>query len=101
MMEKLVKLLLAVLFFLCLLDMPYGFYHIVRLVGLIGFVVLAYQESRRGRQIEMIIYCGLALLFQPVIKIALGREVWNVVDVVVAIGLLASLFIKRKKGTAL
>ena len=31
---------------------------------------------------------ALALLFQPFFKIALGRTVWNVVDVVVAIGLL-------------
>lgn len=36
-----------------------------------------------------ITFGGLALLFQPFFKIALGRTMWNVVDVVVAIGLVA------------
>ena len=44
----------------------------------------------------MIIYIGLALLFQPFFKIALGREIWNIVDVVVGIGLLVSVFWKKK-----
>ena len=46
----------------------------------------------------MIIYGGLALLFQPFFKIALGREVWNIVDVIVGIGLIASLIISRSKS---
>lgn len=96
MIEKLIKLLLAVLFLLCLLDMPYGFYQIVRFAGLIGFVILAYQANNQSRQIEMIVYCGLALLFQPFIKIVLGREIWNIVDIVVAIGLTISLFTKTR-----
>ena len=43
----------------------------------------------------MIIYGSLALLFQPFFKIALGRVIWNIVDVIVGIGLLVSLFRKR------
>jgi hypothetical protein len=39
----------------------------------------------------------LAILFQPFFKIAFGRELWNVVDVIVAIGLIISMFIKPKK----
>jgi hypothetical protein len=46
----------------------------------------------------MIIYIGLAILFQPFFKIALGRELWNVVDVVVAIGLIVSIFKNPKKN---
>jgi hypothetical protein len=38
----------------------------------------------------------LALLFQPFIKIALGRDIWNIVDVIVGIGLIVSLLIKRR-----
>ena len=74
--------------------MPYGFYQFVRFVGLIGFAILAYQANEQGRQTEMIIYGGLALLFQPFFKIALGREIWNIVDVVV--GLILSIFSKPK-----
>ena len=39
----------------------------------------------------MITFGALAVLFQPIIKIPLGRAVWNVVDVAVAIGLIVLL----------
>lgn len=94
--ENIIKILLAILFFACLLDMPYGFYQFVRLAGLVVFAILANQAHEQGRQTEMIIYAGLALLFQPFFKIALGREIWNVVDVIVGIGLLVSVFIRAK-----
>ena len=97
-MDKAIKIILAILFFLCLADMPYGFYQFVRFAGLIGFAILAYKANQQGRQTEMIIYGGLALLFQPFFKIALGREIWNIVDVIVGIGLLISIFMKPKES---
>jgi hypothetical protein len=96
-MDKAIKIILAVLFFLCLGDMQYGYYQFVRFAGLIGFAVLAYQANQQGRITEMIIYCGLALLFQPFFKIALGREMWNIIDVIVGIGLLLSIFMNSKE----
>ena len=87
-----IKILLAILFLLCLVDMPYYYYQFVRFVALIGFAILAYQAQ--GRQTEMIIYGGLALLFQPFFKVALGRQMWNIVDVIVGLGLLASIFLR-------
>ncbi len=97
-MNNAIKLVLAILFILCLLDMPYGFYQFIRFAGLIGFVVLAYQANLKGRQTEIIIYGGLALLFQPFFKISLGRQIWNLVDIIVGIGLVISIFIKSKEG---
>lgn len=97
-MNNAIKIVLAILFFLCLADMPYGFYQFVRFAGLIGFAILAYQANQQGRQTEMIIYGGLALLFQPFIKIALGRQMWNIVDIVVGIGLIISIFMKPKES---
>lgn len=95
-LERIVKILLAVLFFLCLLDMPYGFYQLVRFVALIGFSILAYQSYENENKNLTIIYIGLAILFQPLIKISLGREIWNIVDVIVGIALIVSLFIRQK-----
>lgn len=98
-LSNVIKIALSILFFLCLADMPYGFYQLVRFAGLVGFAILAYQSNQQGRQIEMIIYGGLALLFQPFFKIALGRQMWNIVDVVVGIGILISLLVKPKGNT--
>ncbi|MGV0927487.1 MULTISPECIES: DUF6804 family protein [unclassified Empedobacter] len=90
-MEKTIKIVLTILLFACLLDMPYSFFQLVRFVALVGFGVLAYQANQQGRQTEMFLYGALALLFQPFFKIALGRELWNIVDVIVGVGLLVSL----------
>lgn len=95
-MEKIIKVGLGILMFGCLLDMPYGYYQFVRFTALIGFVVLAYQANQQKKQTETIIYGVLALLFQPFFKVSLGRDIWNVVDVIVGIGLLLSLFKKKK-----
>ncbi len=95
-MERTIKILLALLFFLCLADMPYGFYQFVRFIGLVGFAILAYQANQQNNQTEALIYGALALLFQPFFKISLGRELWNVIDVVVGLGLLVSIFFKNK-----
>ena len=97
-MDKAIKIILAILFFLCLADMPYGFYQFVRFVGLIGFAILAYQAYEQGRQSEMIIYSGLALLFQPFFFFLFSRQMWNIVDVIVGIGLLISIFMKPKES---
>jgi len=97
-MEKLIKITLAILFFLCLAKMPYGYYQFVRFAGLIGFAILAYQANQQNKQVEMIVFGALALLFQPFFKIALGRELWNIVDVIVGTGLIISIFIKRSEN---
>lgn len=98
-MSKAIKIILAVLFFLCLLDMPYGFFQVVRFAALVGFVILAYQANEKENKTEMIIFICLAVLFQPLMKISLGRQVWNVVDVIVGVALIASIFISKKKNS--
>lgn len=92
-----IKIVLTILFLLCLLDMPYGYFQIVRFAGLLGFGLLAYQANK-NKQTEMtIIFIGLALLFQPFFKIALGRQIWNVVDVIVSVFLIVTIFMDRQK----
>lgn len=89
------KLLLAALLLLCLAPMPYGYYQLVRIVAMIAFAIMAYQYYERKAMPLAITFGGLALLFQPFIKAALGRTMWNVVDVVVAVGLIM-LWVKDK-----
>ncbi|RFC54052.1 DUF6804 family protein [Brumimicrobium aurantiacum] len=90
-----IKIVLAILFFLCLLDMPYGFFMFVRFAALVGFGILAYKASEKDDKTEMIIFGALALLFQPFFKITLGREMWNIVDVIVSGWLIYSVLKNR------
>lgn len=71
--------------------MPYGFYQFVRFISTFCFIYFAYQANEQKSKNEVFIYIALAFLFQPFIKIALGRTIWNIVDVIVGIGLLLSL----------
>ena len=84
-----IKLVLAALLLLCLAPMPYGYYQFIRLASMIVFAIMAYQYFDKENMPLAISFGGLALLFQPFFKVALGRTMWNVVDVVVAIGLVA------------
>ena len=93
---NIIKLILSLLFFLCLAEIPYGYFQFVRFISLLGFSMLAYDAFKNYKYNMVIIYCSLAILFQPIFKIALGRQIWNVVDVIVGIGLLLSLFINIK-----
>lgn len=95
-MKNLIRILLAILLFLCLYKMPYGYYQIVRFVAMLGFAYLAYTANQQNNKDEVFIYITLAILFQPFVKIAFGREIWNFIDVIIGIGLLASIFIKKK-----
>jgi hypothetical protein len=96
-LSKIVKIGLAVILLLCLLDWPYGYYQFVRFASTAGFVFLAVDAYRKQNTGMLIAYILLVLLFQPFEKIALGRTLWNIVDVVVAIGLIISVFSERKE----
>ena len=97
MLQTAIKIVLIILFLLCLLDMPYGYFQIVRFAGLLGFGILAYGANESKQKELAIVFIGLALLFQPFIKIEIGRQIWNIVDIVVSIFLIATIFIDRKR----
>ena len=92
-----IKISLSILFLLCLLDMPYGYFQILRFAGFVSFGLLAYQANEDKKKEMTIVFIGLALLFQPFFKIALGRQVWNIVDVLVSIFLIATIFMNRQR----
>ena len=96
-----IKGALALIMVLCLFDMPYGFYEFTRFAAFAGFGYLAYKRYDKESKDLSILYIILAVLFQPFFKLALGREIWNVVDVLVAIFLAYRVYanIKNKKDT--
>ena len=73
------------LFLICLFDMPYGYFQLVRFLGMLGFLILAYISYKNEFPILVIVYIALAVLLQPIIKIHLGRSIWNIVDVILAV----------------
>ena len=92
-------IVLSAILLLCLLPMPYGYYTFVRFVSMVAFGVMAYRYYAQHKTALTITFASLALLFQPFIKIALGRTMWNIVDVIVAV-LLIILWVKERKAAS-
>jgi len=98
-MKKNMKLLsigIALLLLGCLADMPYGYFQFVRFASAAFFSFAAYHENEKGSKELAVVFLVLAILFQPFIKISLGRSIWNVVDVIVSVGLFGYSFYKKK-----
>lgn len=73
----------------------YGYFEALRL-GVLAVCVFGIYCARAWKQEGWIWAFGFfAVLFNPFVKIALGRQTWNVVDVVVAAFLVVSLFFLR------
>ena len=77
-MKPILKLIIAIMLILCLADMPYGFYELVRFAAAGAFIYLSYDYFKNKRD-------GLGFLFAG---FALGRVLWNIIDIVVAVALI-------------
>lgn len=98
-MKPILKLIIAILLLLCLADMPYGFCELVCFAATAAFAYISYDYFKSKRDEMGFLFAALALLFQPFIKISLGRTIWNAVDVLVAIALFYLIIkaVKNKK----
>ena len=96
-MTKYITFILAAMLLLCLAPLPYGYYMLVRWAAMVVFAVLALDYYSKNKKELAVTFGALALLFQPFIKIALGRTIWNIVDVIVAILLIVLFFTENKK----
>ncbi|MBO4481561.1 MAG: hypothetical protein J5719_03310 [Bacteroidales bacterium] len=94
--ELLLFVVLAILLLLCLFHMPYGYYMFVRFVTMLLGAYFAYKSFEEERPAQAIAWIVIAILFQPFFKIALGRTLWNIVDVVVAVFAIYCLYITSK-----
>lgn len=64
--------------------MPYGYYQLVRYITAFSFIWFALKANESKENDKVILFIAVAILFQPLIKIPLGRTIWNVIDVILA-----------------
>ena len=88
---------LAVALIICLLPMPYGYYNLVRFIAMATFCYMTYVFYQEDRPYLYVTSSLLTLLFQPFFKIALGRTLWNIVDVIVAIALIILCYTEKNR----
>ena len=90
-----IKFVLAVLVILFLLRLPADYNQIIRFVLLVGFAYLGY-DNLKSNTVMAVIFFALAVLYQPLAPIKITQNTWNIIDVLVAAGLVYSAFTDRK-----
>jgi hypothetical protein len=76
---------------LALLPMPYGYYGLVRLVGCVTAAWIATDFYRQKREGMAVLFGLLAILFNPIFKVAFERSTWGMIDIASAVLIGASL----------
>ena len=89
---KYIPIYLAAVLLLCLAPMPYGYFTLVRFLATLVFGIYAYKYYQTRKVGLMWAFVTLALLFLPFAKVGFNRVTWNIIDVIVAIGLIVLFF---------
>ena len=77
-------------------DMPYGYYVLLRWLVCPVFVFMAIASYKENANSKVWVYGVAAAVYNPIAPLALGREVWLVVNVASVLALIQSLRMKSK-----
>jgi len=82
--------------FLALFDgWPYGFFTLLRFVVFASSAYVAWIAYEAQKEKRVWIFGFLAVLFNPFIVIHLNREIWSVIDLIVGVFMIISVFVLK------
>ncbi len=87
------------LLLLALLPLPYGYYTFLRIICCGVFAYLGIHALDDSKTIFAYILFGVAIAYNPIIRIHLNREIWSVVNVITIAITLISIIAIRKRQT--
>ncbi len=90
--ERAVTAVLLVLTVLCLTDLPEILSQAVRFVAFAGYLYMGYTAVRNGKWGFTAVYLMAALVFQPFYMFGMGQRLLTVIDIVLIVVLLYSLY---------
>ncbi len=94
----LARVVAITLLLLALAKWPYGFYTALRITVCVVTAYGVFVAAQLKQVIWAVVLGIIALLFNPFLAVHLGRELWRVTDVVVAVVLGASFFFLRRRS---
>lgn len=94
---EIASLVLAFALLLCLSDMPYSYYNIVRLATTVIFSCWIYVYYKNGSMTNAIFSGWIVVIFQPFFRIRVDYETWAMLDFILAAIIFVVLFLKLKK----
>lgn len=87
----------AFLFIALVPDLPYGYFQILRWVVCGASCLGAFMAMEKDSKGWLWTMVGMAILFNPILPIRLGRETWQVLDLVGGIVFLCAIPIFKKE----
>lgn len=79
-------LICSLLLLLALVDLPIGYYTLLRIVVTIGAVIVVITEFNNGFNFWVISFGLIAILFNPLIPVYLNdKDAWMPIDIIAAI----------------
>lgn len=88
-----ILLLIAVPFYY-----SYEYYIVLRLVSFIVAIYAAHFYYRHKQSSHMIAFIVIAIVFNPIIMLHFPVTLWSIIDIVVAVYMLALVFDKRNNA---
>jgi hypothetical protein len=90
-------LICSSLLFLGVANMPIGYYNFLRIMVTIGAVLIIIQELKDGTGMWVVIFGIVAVLFNPLIPVYLGKkENWLLIDLISAVLFLVKVLSNEK-----
>ena len=90
------SVVIAFLLLIATLPLPYGYYMFLRWVtcGMAAFTAyIGYQWETKW---ALYVFIPIAILFNPIFPIHLTKEIWQPIDIVVAVLFSVSAFVLKK-----
>lgn len=72
------------LLLVALLDLPYGYYQLLRVIVFCTSVYLAIHEKERREGFWFWAFVVCALVYNPVFRLSFGREIWPLINLATA-----------------
>jgi len=89
-------LVAAMMLFVAIAELPYGYYQILRWVVCGSAVYIAYMAYRWDKIWATWIFAFIAALFNPIIPVHLTKEIWRPIDIICAVLFaLSPIFLKE------
>lgn len=102
--KNIALLITAAFLFVALFDgWPYGFFTLLRFVVFASSAYVAWMMYEAQKEKWVWIFGSLAVLFNPFIIIHLNRELWSIIDAIVGVFMIVSVFalkLGHRQGTS-
>jgi hypothetical protein len=88
------KLLLAIALLACLLLMPFWYYQLIRILGMVGFLYFAYLDYKDNIKFTPQFFVISAIIINPFFKIPFDKKDWQYIDVIFSAFILLTVLIE-------